>query len=214
MGQAWRSYFDCVEPHVQTLPDKWNDCLNSFQKLCVLRCLRVDKVTDGVMAYVIEKMGQRFIEPPPFNLANCYKDSSNLTPLVFILSKGSDPTKAFNIFCTEMKFNRKVQSLSLGQGQGPKATTMIEEATAKGAWVYLQNCHLFVSWLINLEVLCDGLTPEKTHRDFRLWLTSMPCAQFPVSILQNGVKIRTNRRWSQSESEGYLLQDDRRRSPV
>ena len=132
---------------------------------------------------------RRFIEPPPFNLANCYKDSSNLTPLVFILSKGSDPTKAFNIFCTEMKFHKKVQSLSLGQGQGPKATTMIEDASQKGTWVYLQNCHLFVSWLINLEVLCDNLTPEKTHRDFRLWLTSMPCAQFPVSILQNGVKM-------------------------
>ena len=58
---------------------------------------------------------RRFIEPPPFNLANCYKDSSNLTPLVFILSKGSDPTKAFNIFCGEMKFHKKVQSLSLGQ---------------------------------------------------------------------------------------------------
>ena len=58
---------------------------------------------------------RRFIEPPPFNLANCYKDSSNLTPLVFILSKGSDPTKAFNVFCSEMKFHKKVSSLSLGQ---------------------------------------------------------------------------------------------------
>ena len=61
--QAWRSYFDCVEPHLQRLPDKWDSCLNSFQKLCVLRCLRVDKVTDGVMAYVIEKMGQRRVVP-------------------------------------------------------------------------------------------------------------------------------------------------------
>ena len=61
--KAWREYFDCVEPHLQSLPDKWNDSLNSFQKLCVLRCLRVDKVTDGVMAYVIEKMGQRFVVP-------------------------------------------------------------------------------------------------------------------------------------------------------
>ena len=64
--QAWRSYFDCVEPHVQPLPDKWDTCLNSFQKLCVLRCLRVDKVTDGVMAYVIEKMGQRSLTQRQF----------------------------------------------------------------------------------------------------------------------------------------------------
>ena len=66
--KRWRDYFDCVEPHVQPLPDKWNDCLNSFQKLCVLRCLRVDKVTDGVMNYVIEKMGQRSLTRRPMQI--------------------------------------------------------------------------------------------------------------------------------------------------
>ena len=74
--KAWRDYFDCVEPHLQRLPDKWDTCLNSFQKLCVLRCLRVDKVTDGVMAYVIEKMGQRFVVPRLLLPSRRRRDSS------------------------------------------------------------------------------------------------------------------------------------------
>lgn len=185
----WRDIYDCLEPQTAVLPGRFDSTLNSFQKLCVLRAIRADKIPDAVLNYVIEQLGQRFVEPPPFDLFACFKDSSVLTPLVFVLSKGSDPTKAFTDFATKMKMDRKVRMLSLGQGQGPKAVKMIEEAAQKGLWVLLQNCHLYISWLQELERIVESLTPESVHKDFRLWLTSMPCKDFPVSILQSSVKM-------------------------
>ena len=51
---------------------------------------------------------------------------------------------------------------------------MIADGQEKGTWVMLQNCHLAVSWMTALERICEDMTPENTHKDFRLWLTSYP----------------------------------------
>lgn len=52
----------------------------------------------------------------------------------------------------------RVQSISLGQGQGPIAERMIKDAMKSGNWVFLQNCHLAVSWMLAMEELIKTFT--------------------------------------------------------
>ncbi|GIQ83503.1 dynein heavy chain, partial [Kipferlia bialata] len=187
----WRSYFDSNDPHLHALPEPFESSLDSFQRLLPLRCLRPDKVEDYVIEFVTKDLDARFVEPPTFDMALSYRDSNNVTPLVFVLSSGADPASALVKFAQDSRMGSKLFSISLGQGQGGPATKMIQDGAEHGHWVLLQNCHLALSWMSELERLVENLQgdPSSVHRDFRLWLTSMPSPKFPVSVLQNSVKM-------------------------
>ncbi|XP_067855101.1 dynein axonemal heavy chain 1 [Heptranchias perlo] len=181
--------FDSPEPHRQTLPGALAIQMNSFQKLLIMRCLRVDKVTNAMQDFVSLNLGHKFIELQASDLSTVFKDSAPSIPLIFVLSPGTDPAADLYKFAEEMKFTKKMSAISLGQGQGPRAEAMMRNSMERGKWVFFQNCHLAPSWMPSLERLIETVDPDKVHRDFRIWLTSLPSNKFPVSILQNGSKM-------------------------
>jgi dynein heavy chain len=186
----WESFYNSVDPFNTTIPGEWDAKLSSFQKLLVVRILRPDKLVAASVEYVKIKLGPKYVEPPPFDLGASYADSNAISPLIFILSPGTDPMAGLLKFGESKGFgSTKLTAISLGQGQGQIAAGIIKQATKSGSWVVLQNCHLAVSWLPSLEKICEELTVENTHKDFRLWLTSYPSEKFPVALLQNGVKM-------------------------
>lgn len=84
----------------------------------------------------------------------------------------------------------RIQSISLGQGQGPVAEKMIETGRLRGDWVFLQNCHLATSWMLSMErIILKIVEQEDNSPVFRLFMSSMPSKAFPVSVLQNSVKV-------------------------
>ena len=90
-----------------------------------------------------------------------------------------------------MNLPYRIHAISLGQGQGPVAEKMVANATKNGDWVFLQNCHLAASWMLRMEAMVKGFLAADAviNHEFRLFLSSMPDKCFPVSVLQNSVKV-------------------------
>ncbi|RXN25582.1 dynein heavy chain axonemal [Labeo rohita] len=174
-------------------PEQWDGYVNDLPSFSEdIPSEKHPQVVFAVTEFVIIGLGQQFVENPPVDLATLYADMSPSIPLVFILSTGSDPMGAFQRFANERGYQDRVKSISLGQGQGPIAERMIIEALKTGNWIFLQNCHLAVSWMLAMEELIKTFTEPDTviHEDFRLFLSSMPTNVFPVTVLQNSVKER------------------------
>jgi len=190
----WKAVYDAPLPHEVAMPGKWQEEMKPMQRLILYRLLRPDKLVPAIFQYVIDLEDKRFIEPPLFDLENIFMDSVDpWTPLIFILSSGADPFAELLKFANEKGMANRLESLSLGQGMGKRATDQIMIGKQQGLWVLLQNCHLYTDWMGSLEKIVEDYsridTRDSLNKEYRLWLTSMPSKTFPVSILQNGIKM-------------------------
>ena len=189
----WNDWVYSQEPIQVDLPQNFSDVLTIFQKLLLIKLLRTEKSLISMNLYVLKTLGQKFFANVPATMDEVYQDTDQKTPLIFILSPGADPLQNLQRFAREKQMFEKLHTISLGQGQEGPAEEGIKDARKHGEWVLLQNCHLAKSFMPKLERILESLEEVdgsvETNSNFRLFLSSMPCEYFPVSVLQNGVKL-------------------------
>ena len=66
--------------------------------MIIVKAFRSDKIIPATENWISKIQGKEFIKSPSFVLEKCFADSSIYTPLIFVLSAGSDPVGNFNTF--------------------------------------------------------------------------------------------------------------------
>lgn len=156
----------------------------------LMRCFRMDRVYRAISLYVTDVMSEKFITPPVVSFDEIYEQTTPTTPVVFILSAGSDPTNDLMKLANRSDIPPdQFKYISLGQGQEKKALKLLDDAITYGHWLMLQNGHLLVTFMRDLEKYLEKV--EHPHEKFRLWITTDPTPTFPIGILQISLKVVT-----------------------
>ncbi|KAG7383179.1 hypothetical protein PHYPSEUDO_003966 [Phytophthora pseudosyringae] len=195
---AWATWIASENPYLTRLPEDWDAVLPQFMRLVIVRWLREDAFLAAVNCFIEQTLGSEFLDDAIGNVEmnDIYSDIDKSTPCLFILSPGADPISSLERYAREKGIGENgYHVISLGQGQGPIVEAKMEECKAQGFWLVLQNVHLAKSWLPKLQMMLASIKQEarsgEIHEDFRIFLASFPVAYFPISVLQNSVKVMT-----------------------
>jgi dynein heavy chain len=155
------------------------------------------------------------MEPFVLEIDKAFMSVSPSTPVVFILNQPSlDINAMLSRFAFAQGMRDRLHIIALGHPTSCReAEKALQLAMTEGHWVLLQNCHLAADWLATyLETAIspssssssstshqqhsqDHHAPPRDHHqlhsEFRLWLTTESIANFPLSILQRGIKLST-----------------------
>merc|ERR1740138_1341178 len=113
-------------------------------------------------------LDSRFTAPVTDAITDIFAESSPRKPVLYLLTAGSDPTTSI----VELAKKRKrfpIYMVSMGEGQEKVAREKNNTAFLTGDWVVLQNSHLGIGYMNELEDVLMK-TPE-IDADFRLWIT-------------------------------------------
>ena len=104
----WREFSKAPDPINYKLPDDWEFRLDFFEKMCVLKCIRPEKLMYAFAKYVMSNLGKYYLESPSLTMEKIYKDSDYKTPIIYVLSQGADPISAILKYAREINIEKNL----------------------------------------------------------------------------------------------------------
>jgi len=187
-AKRWQKFCESEVPEREKFPGDWK-AKTALQQLCMLRCLRPDRMMNAMSIFIGEQLGEKYVSSAAMPFVESFKETSASTGVFFILSPGVNPIADVEALGKQMGYtfdNEKYLMVSLGQGQEPIAEEAMKKAAKEGLWVVLENIHLVVKWLKDLEKTIEDCQ-NTGHEDFRFYLTAEPAASAEYHIMPSGI---------------------------
>merc|ERR1719443_1946982 len=160
--------------------------LGGFVKLCLVRSIREDRTSIACQQFINCQLDPKFTAPVTDAIGDIYDESLNRKPVLYLLTAGSDPTMAIDELAKKKK-KFPTDKVSMGEGQEKVAREKNNAAFLTGGWVILQNCHLGIDYMLEMEETLT--TTSDIDPDFRLWITCEITSRFPIGLLQMAIKV-------------------------
>jgi dynein heavy chain len=197
--QEWRKWYESENPEDLDIP-KLEERLNShpsghFMRLLIIQVLRKDRFTLAVRMLVTDIMGKKYTDPESIQLEDIWGDASKFQPVILLLTPGADPTISLQELAKKKMV--KINAVSMGEGQEKYARIAIKEGMETGNWALLQNCHLGLGFMNQIDTILDDAqkaeiaNPKEQQVDekYRTWITCEPHNDFPINLLQMSIKV-------------------------
>merc|ERR1711884_729489 len=79
-AKRWRKFVEAEAPEKEKFPQEWKK-KDALQWLCMMRCLRPDRMIYAVQGFIEEKLGPRYIENKSVPFKESYEESGPSTPV-------------------------------------------------------------------------------------------------------------------------------------
>jgi len=104
--KQWKAWFDKEAPEQEVIPDGYDCSLDVFRRLLVVRSWCPDRTLVQARRYIEDSLGARYAEGIILDIEKVWGESDCRTPMVGMLSMGSDPTSNIEQLAKKLKIGK------------------------------------------------------------------------------------------------------------